>query len=372
MLIGVPKEVKSQEYRVGLTPESVQELTQRGHQVFVQSQCGVGIGFHDHDYHRAGAEVLETAEEVYHKATMIVKVKEPQPQEYGLLKAKHILFTYLHLAPDMPQAEALIQSGCTAIAYETVVDAHGGLPLLTPMSEVAGRLAIQAGATALQKYQGGRGVLLGGVPGVTPAEVLIIGGGVVGENALMMALGLGANVTVLDRSLSKLNELDKRYFGSINTVYSTSSSIAEYSQKADLVVGAVLVAGATAPKLISEEGIAQMKPGAVVVDVAIDQGGCFATSYPTTHEQPTFMKHNVVHYCVANMPGAVPLTSSKALNNATLPYVIQLADEGLNILKKDFYLAQGLTVFQGQIVHKAVAESLDKAYVDPVVALKDV
>ncbi|MGC6404049.1 MAG: alanine dehydrogenase [Candidatus Comchoanobacterales bacterium] len=372
MLIGVPKEVKEEEYRVGLTPDSVLELTQKGHSVFVQSQCGAGIGFQDNDYHHAGAEVLETAEQVFAAAEMIVKVKEPQPQEYHLLKPHHLLFTYLHLAPDLQQAKGLLASGCSAIAYETVINDQGQLPLLTPMSEVAGRLSIQAGAVALQKNNRGRGVLLGGVPGVSPAEVLIIGGGVVGENALMMALGMGANVTVMDRSLAKLNELDKRYFGRIKTVFSTSLAISEYSQKADMIVGAVLVAGAKAPKLLTEDDVAKMKPGAVLVDVAIDQGGCFATSQPTTHNEPTFIKHNVVHYCVANMPGSVPLTSSKALNHATLPYVMMLADGGLKAVKSHYGLLQGFTVHQGNIVHPAVADALGMAYVDPIEALQSV
>ena len=328
MLIGVPKEIKNHEYRVGLTPGGVRELVEHGHQVLIQSTAGEAIGFSDDLYLAAGARIADDAEAVFAEAQMIVKVKEPQPVECKMLRAGQILFTYLHLAPDPEQAQGLIDSGCIAIAYETVTDRNGGLPLLAPMSEVAGRMSIQAGAHALEKAQGGLGVLMGGVPGVPPADVVVIGGGVVGINAARMAVGMGANVTILDRSLPRLNYLDTVFDGRLNTIYSTRDSVEEYVHVADLVVGAVLIPGAAAPKLVTRAMLGQMNNGAVVVDVAIDQGGCFETSRATTHQDPTYIVDGVVHYCVANMPGGVARTSTMALTNATLPFVTALADKG--------------------------------------------
>jgi alanine dehydrogenase len=359
MRIGVPREVKNNEYRVGLTPPSVAELVAVGHQAIVETRAGDGIDFSDADYLAAGAQIVASEPEVFAGADMIVKVKEPQDFEIALLEPRHLLFTYLHLAADKPQAEGLMHSGATCIAYETVTSPRGGLPLLTPMSEVAGRMSIQVGAHYLEKEQGGRGVLLGGVPGVAPAKVAILGGGVAGLNAAQMAVGLRADVTIYDISNDRLAELDT-YFGSqIKTAYASRAAIAAAVAKAHLVIGAVLVPGAATPKLVSREMIRTMKRGSVVVDIAIDQGGCFETSHPTTHDNPVFIEEGVIHYCVANMPGAVARTSAFALNNATLPFVVKLANLGLDAaLAADPHLAKGLNVRAGKITHPAVAEAL--------------
>ncbi len=358
MKIGVPTEIKANEYRVGLTPQSVAELVHAGHGVLVQSGAGAGILAQDEDYVSAGATIAADAPAVFRDADLIVKVKEPQPAECAMLRPGQILFTYLHLAADEQQTRALMASGAYAVAYETVTDANGSLPLLAPMSEVAGRLSVQAGARALERESGGAGILLGGVPGVPAANVVVIGGGVVGTNAIEMALGLNARVTVLDKSLPRLRELNARFGGQLNTLYATAPVLADAVRAADLVIGAVLVPGAAAPKLVSRELIAQMRPGSAIVDVAIDQGGCFATSHPTTHADPTFIVDGVVHYCVANMPGAVPRTSTYALNNATLPYVARLADLGLErALEADPGLRAGLNIARGELTQPAVAEA---------------
>jgi len=359
MLIGVPKEIKPQEARVGLTPAGVRELTARGHRVLVERGAGSGAGLKDADYEANGAILTDSAEAVYGEAGMVVKVKEPQPAEYALLRPDQILFAYLHLAPDPGQAEALMASGCIAIAYETVTDGHGGLPLLQPMSEVAGRLAVQAGADCLQSPAGGAGVLLAGVPGVPGARVTVIGGGAVGGNAVRIAVGLGARVTVLDRSLPRLRALDEAYGGRLATLYSNAENLERAVTESDLVVGAVLVPGARAPRLVSRAQVAGMRPGSAVVDVAIDQGGCFETSRPTTHAQPRYCEAAVVHYCVTNMPGCVPRTSTFALSHATLPFVLALADSGAAAaLRSDAHLRAGLNVWRGTLTHRAVAESL--------------
>ncbi|MBL8844621.1 MAG: alanine dehydrogenase [Hyphomicrobium zavarzinii] len=358
MRIGVPTEIKSDEFRVGLVPGSVRELTARGHEVVVQSGAGGGIFADDAVYERAGAKILPTAEAVFEAADMIVKVKEPQAVEYKRLKPHQILFTYLHLAPDPEQARGLMASGAAAIAYETVTDAAGGLPLLAPMSEVAGRLSIEAAAIALRRPAGGRGVLMGGVPGVRPAKVVVLGGGVVGTHAARMAAGLGADVTIIDKSLPRLRQLDELFQGRVHTLASTMHAIEMEVMEADVVIGAVLVAGASAPKLVTRDMLKSMKRGAVLVDVSIDQGGCFETSRPTTHAHPTFEVDGIIHYCVANMPGAVPVTSAQALNNATLPFVLKLADKGLAAFDRDPHLAAGLNVRDGRIMHSAVAASL--------------
>lgn len=364
MLIGVPKEIKSQEYRVGMVPSSVREMIAHGHKVIVEKNAGIGIGIDNAYYEAVGAEVVDSPEEIFARADMIVKVKEPQPNECKMLRPGQIIFTYLHLAPDPIQTQLLIESGCIAIAYETVTDIHGHLPLLSPMSEVAGRMSIQAGAHSLEKAQGGLGVLLGGVPGVEPANVVVIGGGVVGTNAVRMAIGMEAAVTVIDRSLHRLKELDLQFGASLNTIYSTVETIEQYALTADLVVGAVLVPGAAAPKLVTKNMLSKMKPGSVIVDVAIDQGGCFETSKPTTHAEPTYVVDGVVHYCVANMPGAVPRTSSFALNNATLPFIVALANKGYKkALRDDQHLANGLNVHEGHVTYKAVADVMNKPYV---------
>ncbi|MBH9575766.1 alanine dehydrogenase [Inhella proteolytica] len=366
MRIGVPTEIKNHEYRVGLTPPSVRELVAAGHEVFIQAGAGNGIGCPDAEYQAMGAKILADATAVFEQAEMIVKVKEPQPSETAMLKKGQLLFTYLHLAPDPVQAEGLIKSGCTAIAYETITDSRGGLPLLAPMSEVAGRMAIQVGAVALQKANGGRGVLLGGVPGVAPAKVVVIGGGVVGTHAARMAMGLGAEVVVLDRSLPRLRQLDEVFGGRLVTAYANLDNTEAAVLSADLVIGAVLVPGAAAPKLIRREQLSRMKPGSVIVDVAIDQGGCFETSHATTHAEPTYEVDGVVHYCVANMPGAVPRTSAFALNNATLPFTLALANKGWRAAcAADLHLAAGLNVHEGQITYEAVARELGKPFVDP-------
>ena len=369
MLVGVPKEIKNHEYRVGLTPGAAREYIARGHSVVVETQCGAGIGAADEVYAAAGATVVDSAEEVFATADMIVKVKEPQPNEWVQLREGQLLYTYLHLAPDPAQTKGLLESGCTAIAYETVTDNRGGLPLLAPMSEVAGRLSIQASATALQKANGGRGVLLGGVPGVAPGKVVVIGGGVVGTNAAMMAVGMGAQVTILDRSITRMRELDEQFQSRITTRYSTVESLEEEVFSADVVVGAVLIPGAAAPKLVSRANLSSMKPGAVLCDVAIDQGGCFETSKATTHADPTYEVEGIVHYCVANMPGAVALTSSHALNNATLPFGLALADKGLAALAEDRNLLNGLNVHRGKITNEAVAESLELELLDAATAV---
>ena len=363
MRIGVPKEVKILEHRVGILPAGVRELTNDGHAVFVESNAGIGVGVSDDDYRTAGALVLGTAKEVFETAQLIVKVKEPQQEEYKMLRSDHVLFTYLHLAADPELARALVQIGITAIAYETVTADDGSLPLLVPMSEVAGRLSVQAGANALLKVNGGRGVLLGGVTGVPPAKVLVVGGGVAGSHAIEMAVGLGADVTVVDRSVPQLKRIDALYGGRVRTVFSTKHAIDSLITETDLVIGAVLVTGAATPKLITEEHVKRMQHGAVVVDISIDQGGCFETSRPTTHSEPTYVVDGVVHYCVTNMPGAVPRTSTFALTNVTLPFVKQLANLGWReALGRDPHFAQGLNVHDGCINHKAIACELKCQY----------
>lgn len=370
MIIGIPKEIKNHEYRVGMIPASVRELASHGHQVFVETNAGAGIGFSDDDYIAVGASILPTAADVFAKADMIVKVKEPQAVERAMLREGQILFTYLHLAPDFPQTEELIKSKAVCIAYETVTDNMGRLPLLAPMSEVAGRMSIQAGALTLEKSHGGSGLLLGGVPGVAPAKVAIIGGGVVGANAARMAIGLRADVTILDRNIDTLRRLDEEFQGRANVVYSTEDAIEHYVLDADLVIGAVLIPGAAAPKLVTKAHIRRMKPGSAVVDVAIDQGGCFETSHATTHADPTYIVDDVVHYCVANMPGAVARTSTFALNNATLPYIVKLANKGYQAaLTSDPGFMKGLNVIHGKVTCKEVAENFNLAYVAPAEAI---
>lgn len=359
MLVGVPKEIKNREFRVGLVPASVRELTRAGHGVVVETGAGAGIGQSDGTYRTAGAEIVASADEVFARAEMIVKVKEPQASEIARLRPGQILFTYLHLAPDPEQAQALMRSGCTAIAYETVTGERGGLPLLAPMSEVAGRMSVQVGAHCLEKEQGGAGILLGGVPGVRAANVVILGGGVSGTNAARMAMGMEAKVTVIDRSLPRLYDLDLQFGAKLQTLHATADAIEGAVLDADLVIGAVLVPGAAAPKLVTHEIVRRMREGSVLVDIAIDQGGCFETSRPTTHEAPTYVVDGVVHYCVANMPGAVARTSTFALNNATLPFVIALAGKGIaRALAEDRHLRAGLNVNRGGITHPAVAEAL--------------
>jgi alanine dehydrogenase len=369
MRVGVPKEIKNNEFRVGLTPASVREYVAHDHEVYVETGAGAGISATDADYENAGAKILETAAAVFETADMIVKVKEPQEAEWKQLHEGQILYTYLHLAPDPAQTKGLIDSGCTAIAYETVTGEKGDLPLLAPMSEVAGRLSIQAAATALQKPNGGRGILMGGVPGVAPADVVVIGGGVVGTHAAKMAIGLGAQVTILDRSLPRLRELDDLFGGRVITRYSTVEAVEEAVTRADAVIGAVLIPGASAPKLVTRESLKRMKQGAVLVDVAIDQGGCFETSKATTHAEPTYEIEGIVHYCVANMPGAVPLTSSHALNNATLRYGLELADHGSDAILANRHLQNGLNVHRGMITNEPVAKSLGVKFVEPSAAL---
>jgi alanine dehydrogenase len=359
MLIGVPREIKTLEHRVGLVPASVRELVVHGHRVLVESGAGAGINIDDAAYEAAGAEIVAAAGAVFGRAELIVKVKEPQPSECALLREGQVLFTYLHLAADPAQAEGLMASGCTAIAYETVTDRHGRLPLLAPMSEVAGRMSIQVGAHCLEKHQGGSGVLLGGVPGVHAAKVVVIGGGIAGTNAVRMAMGLEAQVFVLDKSLDRLYELDLRFGPMLNTLFATVDAVEQRVIDADLVVGAVLVPGGAAPKLVTREMVRAMRPGSVLVDISIDQGGCFETSRPTTHKEPTYVVDDVVHYCVTNMPGAVPRTSTFALNNATLPFTLALADKGWKrALQDDPHLAAGLNVHAGRITHEAVARDL--------------
>jgi alanine dehydrogenase len=372
MLIGVPKEVKIQEYRVGLVPGNVRELVHRGHQVLVESGAGAGIGFDDAAYEAAGAGVLASAAEVFAAAELIVKVKEPQPHETTLLREDQVLFTYLHLAADKALAQGLMQSGAVAVAYETVTDSRDGLPLLAPMSEVAGRMAVQVGAHCLEKEQGGIGVLLGGVPGVPAAKVVILGGGVAGTNAARMAMGMEAYVTVIDKSLPRLYELDLQFGAQLHTLFSTMENIEREVVAADLVIGTVLIPGGTAPKLVPRELVQAMKPGAVIVDVSIDQGGCFATSRPTTHAAPTYVAEGVVHYCVTNMPGAVARTATVALNNATLPFVLAIANRGWRqALSEDPHLRDGLNVCRGRVTHPAVARDLDLPLTAPERAMGD-
>jgi alanine dehydrogenase len=365
MRVGAPREIKPDEYRVGLTPTAVREYVTHGHEVVVETGAGTGAGYADDAYVRAGAKIAPDAEAVFGEAQLIVKVKEPQPVEWARLSEAHILFTYLHLAPDPAQAEGLLASGCAAIAYETVTDDAGGLPLLAPMSEVAGRIAVFSAGETLLKHNGGMGLLLSGVPGVPPARIVVLGGGVVGMNAARMAAGLGAEVVIVERSIPRMRYLDDIFAGRVLTRYSTLDAVEEEILKADVVIGAVLTAGAAAPKLVRREHLKKMKPGSVLVDVSIDQGGCFETSRPTTHMDPTYTIDGVVHYCVANMPGAAPRTSSEALVHATLPFGLQLADKGLDALKKNKHLARGLNVLKGELTHPAVAEALGKPFRDP-------
>jgi len=369
MRIGVPREIKPQEYRVGITPEAAREYLRHGHDLLVESGAGSGIGAADDDYAALGAVIVNTRDALFADADMIVKVKEPQPDEWVLLRPGQILFAYLHLAADPPQARGLARSGCTAIAYETVTDGRGGLPLLAPMSEIAGRMAVESAALSLRRLQVGRGLLMGGVPGVNPARVLVIGGGNVGTQAARMAVALGADVVVIDRSLVRLRDLDTMFQGRIRTRMSTAHAIEEEIALADVVIGAVLIPGASAPHLVTRAMLGRMKKGAVLVDVAIDQGGCFETSRPTTHEDPVFIIDGIVHYCVANMPGAVPLTASQALNHATLPYGLALADNGIAALLKDEGFLSGLNVHHGQITNAAVAQSLGEKMVDARAAI---
>ena len=370
MRVGVPKEIKSNENRVGLTPAASRELVHHGHEVIVETMAGYGSGFDDAHYRDAGARIAAAAEEVFAAAELIVKVKEPQPAEIRQLNARHALFTYLHLAPDPAQTKGLIASGCTAIAYETVTGPGGGLPLLAPMSEVAGRMAIQVGAHCLEKRQGGAGVLLGGVPGVAAAKVVILGGGIAGTNAARMAMGVEAHVIVIDKSLPRLYELDLQFGSQLHTIFSTREAIEKHVLEADLVIGAVLVPGGAAPKLVTREMVARMRRGSVIVDISIDQGGCCETSRPTTHDAPTYVVDEVVHYCVTNMPGAVARTSTFALNNATLPFVLALADLGVvRALAADPHLRAGLNVHRGRVTHQAVAEALGLTYVPAETAL---
>ncbi|MBY0281109.1 MAG: alanine dehydrogenase [Alphaproteobacteria bacterium] len=370
MLIGVPKEIKNHEYRVGLIPASARELVQLGHKVVIQTMAGAGAGFSDEDYQKVGATIAATADEVFASAEMIIKVKEPQAAECKMLRAGQVLFTYLHLAPDPEQAKGLMDSSCIAIAYETVTDSKGGLPLLAPMSEVAGRMSAQVGAWMLEKGQGGSGVLLGGVAGVAPAKVVILGGGVVGANAARFAAGMGADVTIIDKSLKRLYELDWQFNGSIKTIFATQESIEKHVLEADLVVGAVLVVGAAAPKLVTRNMVSRMRPGSVLVDVAIDQGGCFETSRPTTHANPSYSVDGIMHYCVTNMPGAVARTSAISLNNATLPFTVALAQKGYRqALLDDIHLRNGLNVYKGMMTHQAAARDLGFSYKEPELAI---
>ena len=362
MIVGIPKEIKNHEYRIGMTPAGVRELINRGHQVLVETEGGVGVGFDNASYEAVGAQIVASPEDIFAAADMIIKVKEPQANECRMLRSGQVLFTYLHLAPDPDQAQLLLESGVSAIAYETVTNAKGGLPLLAPMSEVAGRMSIQAGAHHLEKAQGGNGMLLGGVPGVEPARVVVLGGGVVGTQAAKMAAGLGAQVTIFDRSIERLQQLDDLFQGRAVGLYSTQNAVEQYVRAADLVIGAVLIPGASAPKLVTRDDVAAMRPGAVLVDVAIDQGGCFETSQATTHQSPTYVVDDVVHYCVANMPGGVARTATMALTNATLPFALKLADKGLAALQDDDHLRQGLNVHAGHITHEAVAAALNADY----------
>ncbi len=370
MRVGVPKEIKNHEYRVGLTPQSVRELVARGHTLLVEREAGAGIGAADDEYRAAGAAVLDSADEIYAQAELIVKVKEPQEAEWRKLRPGQVLFTYLHLAPNPAQANELVASGAIGIAYETVTSESGGLPLLAPMSEVAGRMSVQVAARFLEKPQGGRGVLMSGIPGVAPASVVILGAGVVGSNAALVAVGMGAQVTVLNRAVDQLRQLEMRHGSRLRTLLSSRAAVEEVVRSADAVIGAALVPGALAPKLVSRAMLATMRPGAVLVDVAIDQGGCFETSRPTTHADPVFVVDGIVHYCVANMPGAVPRTSTYALNNATLPFVLALADHGWKAaLQRDPHLRNGLHVCRGRVTNRQVADALGLAWSDPTAAI---
>lgn len=370
MRIGIPKEIKNHEYRVGLTPSSVKEFTRAGHQVLVQASAGSSAGMSDQDYIAAGAQIVDDATQIFATADMIIKVKEPQLSECAMLRPDQILYTYLHLAPDPEQTKALLKSGAICVAYETITGPGGGLPLLAPMSEVAGRMSVQAAAAHLEKSKGGQGVLLGGVPGVPAGHVVILGAGVVGTNALQMAVGLGARVTVVDKNVDRLRQLDLVFGNRISTVYSTQSAIEQLALDADAIIGGVLLPGAAAPKLVTKAMIQAMREGSVVVDVAIDQGGCFETSHPTTHEEPTFVVDGVVHYCVANMPGAVARTSTLALNNATLAHGLALANQGWKAAMKDnVHLCHGLNVCQGQVTYRAVSDALGLPYTDPTTLL---
>lgn len=369
MLIGVPKEIKIREYRVGIVPANVRKLTTRGHKIVVEKGAGAGIAATDQQYMAAGATIVDSAQEVFAVAEMIVKVKEPQAAERKLLRPGQLLFTYLHLAPDPELTRDLIASGATCIAYETVTAEGGSLPLLAPMSEVAGRLSVQAGAHLLEKTQGGLGILLGGVTSVAPAKVVVVGGGIAGRNAVQMALGLGAEVWVIDRNPDVLKHLALQFGPSLNTASSSASAIEQHAISADLLIGSVLIPGATAPKLITHDMVKRMKPGSVIVDIAIDQGGCCETSRPTTHDEPTYVVDGVIHYCVANMPGAVPNTSAYALNNVTLPFILALADNGLQALHDDLHLLHGLNIHKGMVTNKPVADALGYDYVAPEQAL---
>ena len=371
MLVGVPKEIKDSEYRVGLVPSAVRELTANGHQVLIEQKAGLGAGLADADYEAVGAKIVSAADEIYARAELVVKVKEPLAPERKKLRRGQILFTYLHLAADPEQAADLIGSGVIAIAYETVTSPQGTLPLLTPMSEVAGRMAPHVGARCLEKENGGRGVLLGGVPGVPPADVVVLGGGVAGTHAALIAAGMGATVTVIDRSPEALRRISSQLGARVRTVFSTSDAITTLCRRADLVIGSVLIPGATAPKLISAETVKAMKPGSVIVDIAIDQGGCAATSRPTTHSAPTYTVDEVVHYCVTNMPGAVARTSTFALNNVTLPFVLALADKGMrHALGEDAHLRNGLNIYEGRVTHRAVAQALKLQFTPPEAVLR--
>lgn len=363
MKIGVPKEIKDKESRVGMIPASVRELSNRGHAVMVQQNAGIGVGFSDEDYRSAGAEIAKTADEIFATSDMIVKVKEPQPEECKKLREGQVLFAYLHLAPDPIQTKLLVASGCVAIAYETVTDEQGGLPLLTPASEVAGRLSIQAGAHCLEEPQGGKGVLLGGVPGVPPARVMILGGGVSGTQAIKIALGIGAEVIVLDKSLRRLRELDNLFSGKLTTCFSSEHAIEDHISTIDLIIGAVLIPGAAAPKLVTRAMLRKMQRGSVIVDLSIDQGGCFETSRPTTYSNPIYIEEGIVHYCVTNMPGGVPRTSTVALNNASLPFIIALAEKGYRAAcSQDKHLLHGLNICMGKVTYRAVADALQLPY----------
>lgn len=373
MLVAVPKEIKNHEYRVGLTPDSVREFVAHNHEVIVETGAGAGIGCSDDDYAASGARIAASAEELFHAADLIIKVKEPQPEERRRLREGQILFAYLHLAPDAAQTYDLLCSGAVCIAYETVTGPNNQLPLLTPMSQVAGRMSIQAGAYCLERAHGGSGTLLGGVPGVPPARVVVLGGGVVGQNAIAMALGLGADVAVLDRNIEVLRRLAYHFGPALTTVYSTRTALEQYALQAELIIGAVLIAGAGTPKLITANTVQRLKPGTVLVDVAIDQGGCFETSRPTTHADPTYLMDGVVHYCVTNMPGAVPRTSTFALNNATLPYALAIADKGYRqALLDDPYLRQGLNIHRGQVTYAAVAAEHGYPFIEPLSALQSI
>ncbi len=370
MLVGVPKEIKNHEYRVGLTPQSARELVEHGHAVLIERSAGVGIGALDEEYRSAGASVVASADEVFATADLIVKVKEPQAIERKQLREGQVLFTYLHLAPDPEQAKDLIESGAVAIAYETVTSAQGGLPLLMPMSEVAGRMSVQAAAHFLEKPQGGRGVLISGVPGVPPANIVILGAGIVGSNAALVAVGMGAQVTVLNLIVEPLRRIEAQFGARVRTLVSSRAAVEEAVRSADAVIGAALVPGALAPKLVTRAMLASMRTGAVLVDVSIDQGGCFETSHPTTHADPVFIVEGIVHYCVANMPGAVPRTSTYALNNATLPFVLALADQGWKAaLQSDPHLRNGLNICQGRVTHREVAQALGLTWSDPIAAI---